>query len=131
MSNWPQESPRVIIIWTNGCDYQNRNKVLSNALLNLPTEKNFSIHQKYLLKGHTQMEDYDIPLTHCYSSIRPENKVSDPTVNDVASEGARSTQFSRMYRDCLKIKEVMWQLLQQLKSVIPLESHSFYDTLPH
>ncbi|KAJ8896631.1 hypothetical protein PR048_001975 [Dryococelus australis] len=67
--------------------------------------------------------DHGIPLTHCYSSIRPGNKVSAPTVHDVvhhmyspngktlyklnleeelkelpsrskASEGARSTQCS-------------------------------------
>ncbi|KAJ8865647.1 hypothetical protein PR048_033167 [Dryococelus australis] len=182
MSNWLQESPKVIIIWTVGCGYQNRNKVLANAILNLATEENFTIHQKYLVKGHTQMEidsvhstierklanreiylssdylsatnegrhkpfphevknisseffrDYDIPLTHCYSSIRLGNKVNDPSVNDVvhymyspngkilyklnfnelkelprrskASEGARSIQCSQMYRDCHKIKEV-------------------------
>ncbi|KAJ8886900.1 hypothetical protein PR048_013112, partial [Dryococelus australis] len=53
MSNWPQESPKVIVIWTDGCGYQNRNKVLANVLLNLATEESFTIHQKYLVKGYT------------------------------------------------------------------------------
>lgn len=208
MSNWPEESPKVIIIWTDGCGYQNRNKILSNALLNIAAEENFTIHQKYLLKGHTQMEvdsvhsvierklvnrdiylpsdylsatkearqkpfpyhvksisheffkNYDVPLIYNYSSIRPGNKVSDPTVNDVVHymyspngkisyrlnfddelqllprrskgpEGHRSNQCLPMYRDRLKINQPKWQHLQQLKSVIPLEAHSFYDTLPH
>lgn len=44
------------ILYSDGCAAQNRNCVLSNALFNLAIEQNVTIIQKYLLKGHTQME---------------------------------------------------------------------------
>ncbi|CAG5059857.1 unnamed protein product [Parnassius apollo] len=47
---------KEIIIYSDGCTYQNRNVVLSNALLNYSMEKKVTIKQKYLEKGHTQME---------------------------------------------------------------------------
>lgn len=45
-----------IILYSDGCSYQNRNAILSNALLCLAKERNVTITQKYLTKGHTQME---------------------------------------------------------------------------
>ena len=45
-----------IIQWSDGCGYQNRNKVLSSALLSLAHKKQITITQKYLEKGHTYME---------------------------------------------------------------------------
>ncbi|XP_050507268.1 uncharacterized protein LOC126884950 [Diabrotica virgifera virgifera] len=45
-----------IIIWSDGCTYQNRNATLSNALLSFSVENNVIIYQKYLERGHTQME---------------------------------------------------------------------------
>lgn len=45
-----------IIIYSDGCYYQNRNAVLSNALLSLCIEKDITIEHKYLVVGHTQME---------------------------------------------------------------------------
>lgn len=45
-----------IIIYSDGCTYQNRNAILSNALLNHSMKKKKIITQKYLEKGHTQME---------------------------------------------------------------------------
>lgn len=47
---------KPIIIFSDGCTYQNRNNIVSNALLNLSMELNVVIEQKYLIKGHTQME---------------------------------------------------------------------------
>lgn len=44
------------ILWSDGCGYQNRNLVLSNALLKFATEKKKRVTQKYLERGHTQME---------------------------------------------------------------------------
>lgn len=44
------------ILYSDGCAAQNRNAVLANALFNLAIEKNVIIIQKYLQKGHTQME---------------------------------------------------------------------------
>lgn len=47
---------KPIIIYSDGCGYQNRNVVLSNALLNFAVQHGVAIFQKYLEKGHTQME---------------------------------------------------------------------------
>ncbi|KAL7373856.1 hypothetical protein ABVT39_016135 [Epinephelus coioides] len=44
------------IIWKDRCGYQNRNLLLSNALLKFATEKQKPVTQKYLERGHTQME---------------------------------------------------------------------------
>ena len=44
------------ILWSDGCGYQNRNLLLSNALLKFATEKKKRVTQKYLERGHTQME---------------------------------------------------------------------------
>lgn len=43
-------------MYSDGCTYQNRNNVLSNALLNLSKKNNVTITQKFLEPGHTQME---------------------------------------------------------------------------
>ncbi|KAJ8877423.1 hypothetical protein PR048_021877 [Dryococelus australis] len=44
-----------IVIFSNGCNYQNRSALLSNALLHLAIKYNIIIESKYLEKGHTQM----------------------------------------------------------------------------
>lgn len=70
------QSPDInhIIIYSDGCFYQNRNVVLSNALLSLCEEKNVTIEHKYLVVGHTQME---CDSTH--SLI--ERKIKDKQIN--------------------------------------------------
>jgi len=45
-----------IVIYSDGCGSQNRNATLSNALSLLAKEKQITITQNYLEKGHTQME---------------------------------------------------------------------------
>lgn len=45
-----------IILWSDGCTAQNRNAVFANALLSFSYENNVIITQKFLEKGHTQME---------------------------------------------------------------------------
>lgn len=44
------------ILWSDGCCYQNKNAVLSSALWKFAEDHKISIEQKYLTKGHTQME---------------------------------------------------------------------------
>lgn len=51
-----EERPEIIIIWSDGCCYQNRNVKLSNTLMELAAEQNITIVQKYLHVGHTPME---------------------------------------------------------------------------
>lgn len=46
----------TVIIYSDGCGYQNRNVTLANALLKFATERHVKIEQKYLERGHTCME---------------------------------------------------------------------------
>jgi hypothetical protein len=190
-----------VVIYSDGCTYQNRNVVMANALLQIAKENNTIIIQKYLEKGHTQMEvdsihstierklrnmDINVPgeyvnvmknarsppyniiylehhffkdFTHVgpYCSIRPGKKVGDPTVMDLrcikyTPEGkvlykldhecdewmempkprnAHTENVVVLYNEPLKIKETKFNHLQQLKSVLPKDFHSFYDNLKH
>lgn len=45
-----------VVLWSDGCTYQNRNQVLSNALLDYAIRTGKDVTQKFLIKGHTQME---------------------------------------------------------------------------
>lgn len=45
-----------ITLFSDGCGYQNRNQFLSNALSNFAIKYNKIVEQKWLEKGHTQME---------------------------------------------------------------------------
>lgn len=44
------------IIWSDNCIYQNKNITVSNMFYHLAKKYNVVIEQKFLLKGHTQME---------------------------------------------------------------------------
>lgn len=50
------ENKKEIVIYSDGCTYQNRNSTLANALLSLSYQYNITITQKFLVKGHSQME---------------------------------------------------------------------------
>lgn len=58
LKSYLQKNPQIkkIIIYSDGCNYQNRCKLISNALLHFSLENNIIIEQKYLEKGHTHME---------------------------------------------------------------------------
>nr|CAH7713531.1 unnamed protein product [Callosobruchus chinensis]CAH7717261.1 unnamed protein product [Callosobruchus chinensis] len=45
-----------VIIYSDGCGYQNKNCVLSNALLKFSADKKIPIFQKFFEKGRSQME---------------------------------------------------------------------------
>lgn len=57
------ENKAPIIIWSDGCTYQNRNATLSNALLAFSVDQGITVIQKYLEKGHTQMEADSVHAT--------------------------------------------------------------------
>ena len=50
------ERIKTITLYSDGCGYQNRNSLLSNMLLDFATAHRVVITQKYLERGHTQME---------------------------------------------------------------------------
>lgn len=53
-----RENPDIkdIVVWSDGCGYQNRNANVANCFSQLSREHGIVITQKYLVAGHTQME---------------------------------------------------------------------------
>ncbi|KAJ8981068.1 hypothetical protein NQ317_007204 [Molorchus minor] len=51
-----EPNTKQIIIYSDGCGYQNKNVILSNALLKLAIDRQVTIAQKFFEKGHSQME---------------------------------------------------------------------------
>ncbi|KAM3609180.1 uncharacterized protein V6R79_010766 [Siganus canaliculatus] len=45
-----------VIVWSDGCGYQNRCCTISNAYIDLAMKHSVTIEQKFLVAGHTQME---------------------------------------------------------------------------
>lgn len=43
---------KPIIIYSDGCGYQNRNVIMANALLHFAVKHQVTIEQKYLVKAH-------------------------------------------------------------------------------
>lgn len=192
-----------VIIYSDGCTFQNRNVILANALLHFSVKHKISITQKYLTKGHTQMEcdsvhscierklknrtielpadyikatkeartkpepyeviqlsyeffkDYSKTEFHKYSTIRPKKEV---TVTDIkalqyATSGVISykidfnaakfeelnvrvkdidfakVEYAAMYECPQPISYLKYKHLQELKSVISKDCHSFYNLL--
>ena len=63
-----------IIIFSDGCGYQNRNATMTNTLLEFAVTSGITIEQKYLERGHTQME-----VDSVHSTI--EQKVKNGNIN--------------------------------------------------
>lgn len=195
-----------VVLFSDGCTSQNRNVVLANALLDLAMDYKIVITQKFLEKGHTQMEcdashsaiecklknkeiylpsqyaaiskearpkqpfivnflsydffhDYSNKNDFFYYSIRPGRVANDPTVTDLRvleynpngiiryklrfedeykdlprrskNNRVRPGPRPKLYNSYQKINESKWKHLQELKSVIPPDCHSFYDNLLH
>ncbi|CAG4985226.1 unnamed protein product [Parnassius apollo] len=70
-----QDDDRRIIIYSDGCTSQNRNSVMANALLNVAMLNNVVIEQKFLEKGHTQME---VDSIHACIERKMKAKVINP-----------------------------------------------------
>ncbi|KAL4084850.1 hypothetical protein QTP88_027732 [Uroleucon formosanum] len=114
-----------IILYSDGCTYQNRNTTLSNALLNLSINSNVTIIQKFLQCGHTQMEvdsmhstigrkvrnrkiNSFFSLNFC-KSIQPGNKKGDPVVTNLK---AIKYEPDRQIKYKLKFTEEDWSTLK-------------------
>lgn len=79
---------KPIVIFSDGCTYQNRNAVLANALLHLSYQYKIVIIQKFLVKGHTNMECDSVHATI-------ENKLKNKTIS-VPNDYHRITIESRI-----------------------------------
>jgi hypothetical protein len=205
ISMLPTEVTRVILI-SDGCAYQNRNRVLSSGLWDLSKLQNIVIEQLYLERGHTMMEADSVhaqldrmfkraiiyaPSDYIYlmrqarpqqpyrvkildynfffnfevpsnvSSIRPNDRTCEATVNQirglryadgeigyklrhphewtimhkriVLTRGVNrlNPPLMPLYASTLKISKDKYKHLQELKVLLPLEYHAFYDSLQH
>lgn len=68
---------KEIILISDGCCYQNRNKCLTSALSRLSQERGIEIQQMYLEKGHTMMETDSVHSTLEHYFSPPINSPSD------------------------------------------------------
>lgn len=57
------ETVKQVTLISDGCNYQNRNKVLASCLSDLAIAKSIQIEQIYLEKGHTMMEADSVHAT--------------------------------------------------------------------
>ncbi|CAH1155702.1 unnamed protein product [Phaedon cochleariae] len=200
--NYLDHNPRTkrIILYSDGCGYQNRNNCLANTILHIADTRKIVIEQKFLEKGHTQMEvdgahslierklknqvinlpsDYirfcesarqtkpfkvhylsneyflNFSAITYYNTIRPGIRRLDPVIADIRCLKYENTDISfklnhtdeykllrnkskintkeitKLYKGNLKIKKEKWNHLQALKSVLPKDTHSFYDSLQY
>lgn len=195
-----------ITLISDGCGYQNRNKVLSSALLKLSQELNITIEQLILERGHTMMEadavhssleayfkppiyapsDYVTRMRqardhHPYrihnlnysfflnyeqvegnlTTIKPEKNArvtdirgllylptgimqyrlnhSDAWTEFVKPRKSRTNIAQqqlpavprKLFEQPIKISKQKYDHLQELKKVIEIDYHPFYDSLPH
>lgn len=93
LENVTTQYPEIhhIIIYSDGCCYQNRNVVLSNVLLSFCVEKTITIEHKYLVVGHTQME---CDATHSVIERKLKNKqINLPSQLVDLMKCARKTPF--------------------------------------
>lgn len=194
-----------IILYSDGCAYQNRSTNICNALLHIAVTKKVIIEQKYLEVGHTQMEadsihstierrlrfrsiqvpaDYIAVIKEArisqpylvqyiehgffksfddhlfYKSVRPGKGVGAPCVTDVRAflyhpEGIIKFKFNfsdewselpqrkittmlptdfhelpNLHKTRITIKKRKYNDLQELKTILPADYHSFYDDIP-
>lgn len=87
-----------IVLFSDGCSYQNRSCNVANALLHISSTKKVIIEQKYLEVGHTQMEADAV-----HSTI--EKKLKNKKINvpadyiTVCQDARRSKPYSVEYLD--------------------------------
>lgn len=200
------EGKTKLILYSDGCAYQNRSATVANALLHFSCTNKVTVEQKYLEVGHTQMEgdamhslierrlknvkinvpadyinvckqarkspaEYHVEyLEHTYfknfedhlffKSIRPGKTVGDPCVTDIRAfqynpNGTINFKFNfsdewellpqrknakievtaiehlpNLYNERLSIKRRKYDHLQDLKSVLAMDYHEFYDNIP-
>ena len=109
------ENPNItrIILFSDGCGYQNRNVVLANALLDFSTTHKVEILQKYLEKGHTQME-----VDSIHSVI--ERKLKNRSIYYPGD-------YTEIMRECrpaapFKVKEVMCDFFKDFTGIKYVDS---------
>lgn len=105
-----------IVIFSDGCNYQNRSAVMSNALLHVAAKHNITIESKYLEKGHTQMECDSMHATiERYLRHREINVPADYI--DACKNARQSNPYKVIYLDHSFFKDFTKPLM--FKSIRP------------
>lgn len=104
-----------IIIWSDG--YQNRNQILSNAVLDYAVRYKKTVQQKFLIKGHTQMEVDNVRALIEKKTEEPEHRSSFRLFDSHQRVSFGSTFESKNFTS--------WRLLQlQRSTTVSLQQHS-------
>ena len=92
------ESYERVIIYSDGCTYQNRNAILANALKYFATRSGKTIEQKILERGHTQMEVDSVHAT-IEKRIRGENVYTPHHYVQIVEQARRKAPYQVKYLD--------------------------------
>lgn len=91
-------SVRRIILYSDGCTAQNRNSTLANAMLNISISHSITIEQKFLCKGHTQMEADS--MHSCIERIYRKTDINVPAdYIDICKKARKSNPYEVQYLD--------------------------------
>jgi hypothetical protein len=109
------DKSQTIILYSDGCTGQIRNATLANALLNVSMTHKITIIQKYLLKGHTQME-----VDSMHSCI--EKKVRNFKVN-ISADYVTLCQVARTHPRPYNVEYLTHQFFKKIDNV------KFYNSI--
>lgn len=101
---WNSEEKTPIVIWSDGCTNQNRNAIMANALLSFSKEYGVEITQKFLEKGHTQME---VDAVHAMI----ENKIHNQPIH-LPSDYIRLAASARSIPSPIDQKELTYKFVK-------------------
>ena len=114
-----EKNPEIstIILWTDGCTYQNRCHVLSSALVSFAVKNGVEIYHKYLEVGHTHMERDSV-----HSNIekpKKRSKINLPTdyINIIQSSRKVPSPYGVRYLDYTFFKN--YESISDIKTVKP------------
>ncbi|XP_022197121.2 uncharacterized protein LOC111054395 [Nilaparvata lugens] len=103
-NRWNKDEKTPIVIWSDGCTSQNRNVIMANALLSFSKEHDVEIQQKFLEKGHTQME-----VDSIHAMI--ENKINNQPIH-LPSDYIRLAACARSNPSPIEQKELTYDFVK-------------------
>lgn len=106
---------RPIILYSDGCGYQNRNIIIANALLHFSIKYGVIIEQKCLVKGHTQM-----PCDSAHCLIERKLKGQDIYL---------PSDFIKITKDARKNPTALGATLLSHNFFLDFKTHIVYNTI--
>nr|CAI5820048.1 unnamed protein product [Callosobruchus analis] len=105
--NLPNDN-KTIILYSDGCTGQNRNCILANTFVNLCMLHEVTIIQKYLEKGHTQME-----VDSMHSCM--EKKIRNRKIN-IPADYVHACKIARTHPKPYDVKFLIHELFKSLRN---------------